>query len=216
MPKNVTISVSDELAKRMEQYLDVNWSEVGRRAFDEYIKARESVEKGEVQERLEEYLRSKLPSPDTQVARKVEIERFTRKWGKPDLVYPDDSPSAKPPYVSLRKEIEVKLKDTFLTTLQVHSGTGIWIKPEEMVEFNAEKWKNHNYGQMVHIVDGFKSQGFTIGERYMIQPQVINFVAKGDRRMGQELSRQNEYHGLWAVDKEDTVLIGYRARKHSA
>lgn len=40
MAKNITISVPDELAKQMEKFRDVNWSEVCRSAIGRYVETR--------------------------------------------------------------------------------------------------------------------------------------------------------------------------------
>lgn len=40
MAKNITISVPNELAKQMEKFRDVNWSEVCRSAIGRYVEAR--------------------------------------------------------------------------------------------------------------------------------------------------------------------------------
>jgi len=42
-PKNVTILIQDELAEKMRKFPEVNWSEVCRKAIDNYIKEREGV-----------------------------------------------------------------------------------------------------------------------------------------------------------------------------
>lgn len=38
---NVTVSVPDELKRRMERYKHINWSEVARRAFEEATRLEE-------------------------------------------------------------------------------------------------------------------------------------------------------------------------------
>jgi len=42
MTKNVTVSVPDDLAKQMESLKEVNWSQVARTAFNQYIIQRKS------------------------------------------------------------------------------------------------------------------------------------------------------------------------------
>ena len=40
MVKNVTLSVGDEIAEKMKEYPEVNWSEIARKAIIEYITQR--------------------------------------------------------------------------------------------------------------------------------------------------------------------------------
>lgn len=55
MPKNVTVSLPDELYTRMERMPEINWSEVARKSFAEYIEGRENREKTELVKDLEKY-----------------------------------------------------------------------------------------------------------------------------------------------------------------
>jgi hypothetical protein len=48
MPKNVTISLPDELADAMAKLPEVNWSAVARDAIDNYVKMREKPDLAEV------------------------------------------------------------------------------------------------------------------------------------------------------------------------
>jgi hypothetical protein len=43
VPRNLTISLPDELAKEMENYPEVDWSEVCRQAIEKYVKMRKGV-----------------------------------------------------------------------------------------------------------------------------------------------------------------------------
>jgi len=43
MVKNLTIRLDDETAKKMEKHREVNWSEVARKAINEYIAGREAT-----------------------------------------------------------------------------------------------------------------------------------------------------------------------------
>lgn len=207
MGKNVTVQVGDELATKMEKLPDVNWSQVVRGCLEQYCYMR--LNTGVVIKSLHKFL--KTYSPDKEPARKIELERFKAKWGSPDVEGPDDSPGAEPPYIILEKKIEVKPENTVLTTLRVLNG--VRVKPEELTEFDAKVWEKYAFGQMGYIVRSFKDQGFKVGERHMFQPQVIHLVTDGKRRDGLELSRLYEHYALWAVDKEDTVLIAYRQVK---
>ena len=40
MVKNITVSVGDEIAEKMKEYPEVNWSEITRTAIIEYLKHR--------------------------------------------------------------------------------------------------------------------------------------------------------------------------------
>jgi hypothetical protein len=51
---NVTVSVPEELKKRMEQTAGVNWSEIAREAFEEAVKRKEMREAAESMDRLRE------------------------------------------------------------------------------------------------------------------------------------------------------------------
>ena len=56
---NVTVSVPDELKKKMECTGGVNWSEIARQAFEEAVKRREMRQAAEAIDRLRES--TKLP-----------------------------------------------------------------------------------------------------------------------------------------------------------
>ena len=47
MPRNITVNVSDELAKRMDKFPEVNWSAVTRECIDQYLLKREQNERKE-------------------------------------------------------------------------------------------------------------------------------------------------------------------------
>ena len=203
MPKNLTISIPDELAKKMEEFSEVNWSEVARKAFQKYIEHRTS-EKGELLKGLEEFLRTK--KAEREPIRKAEIERFTKKWGKPDKIYPDDSPGARPPYVSLQKAYRVKYDDTE-ATIKILNGV-LWSKYSSM-SYNPEDWKRVN-----PIVDYFKSRGFKIVVIPFLQDAIAFFVTGGDKRKASDLQHLGrEYYGLFAYDDEDEILIDYKEVK---
>lgn len=53
MPKNVTVSIPDELANEMEHLPEVNWSQVARTAIKRYITIRRSPDMSELLEELE-------------------------------------------------------------------------------------------------------------------------------------------------------------------
>ncbi len=41
----ITVNLTDELARKMEKYTEVNWSEVARKAFWDYIQERADKKK---------------------------------------------------------------------------------------------------------------------------------------------------------------------------
>lgn len=210
--KNVTVSVTDELAKKMERMPEVNWSEVCRRAISEYIEARESKERGEVIEDLERYLKSKLPKPkERDPIRNAEIERFTRKWGRPDRTFPDDSPGAQPPYISLQKVKEIKHGDRVLVNLRIFNRP--MYKPEQLSAFNIDQWKDFAHGKIEYIVDSFKSKGFTVGERELRLVEIGLLLTDGDKHRARDQLESYFTSGLFAIDKEDTVCIAIRQVK---
>ena len=43
--KNVTVGISDELAKKMEEFDEVNWSSICRKCIEKYIENRRSYER---------------------------------------------------------------------------------------------------------------------------------------------------------------------------
>lgn len=84
--KNVTVYVPDELAKDMEQMLDVNWSEVCRRAIVDYIGTRlepniEAIIMRLRQERTQEYARGyRLALEFVKTAPYREVARLVEGW----------------------------------------------------------------------------------------------------------------------------------------
>jgi hypothetical protein len=52
MPKNITLSIPDELASEMDKYKEVNWSAVARSAIEIYIKHRQKPELAPVLDRF--------------------------------------------------------------------------------------------------------------------------------------------------------------------
>ena len=210
MPKNVTISVSDELARKMNKYPDVNWSEVGRQAFGEYIKFREPQEKGEIIENLEKYLKSTVPieRPEAREAlRDAEKKRFARKWGKPDSAYPDDSPGTELPYINIEKRVEIK-HNGIQANLRVFNGVRTYWTEYSPLEYNPENW-----GKVRHIADYFKTSGFNIVVIHFDQTAIRHFLTGGNKEQARQLRRSKyDYYGLFAFDKEDTVFIDHQKK----
>jgi len=71
---NVTVSVPDDLKKKMENAGSVNWSEVARQAFEEAVRRREMLEAAEDIDRL----REETKTPGWSGAREI------RKWRDAD------------------------------------------------------------------------------------------------------------------------------------
>jgi hypothetical protein len=67
---NVTVSVPDELKRRMEHVSGVNWSEIAREAFEETVRRKRMVEAAESIKKLREDSRT----PGWSGAREI------RKW----------------------------------------------------------------------------------------------------------------------------------------
>ncbi len=51
---NVTVSVPEELKKKMERLAGVNWSKVAREAFEEAVRRKRMMEAAEAMDRLRE------------------------------------------------------------------------------------------------------------------------------------------------------------------
>lgn len=203
----VTLSVPDDLYAKIEKYKDrLNLSELFRETVSREIEKIE--EKSEIIQKLHEYLKSKLPSPDKEATRRVEIDRFTRKWGKPDYIHPDDSLGAKPPYVTLEKRIKIN-QDSVHANLRVFNGVRkYWI------EYSPREYRPENWEKVHHIADFFKSIGFNVVEIPFLQDSIRMFVTGGDKEQARELQRRGyEYYGLFVYDREDTVFIDYREVK---
>ena len=66
---NVTVSVSEDLRKRMRRLKHVNWSEAARRAFEEEVEREERLEAAEAIQKLRE-----ASPPDWNGAKEI------RKW----------------------------------------------------------------------------------------------------------------------------------------
>jgi hypothetical protein len=71
---NVTVSVPEDLKKKMEQVGGVNWSEVARQAFEEAVRRREMLEAAQNIDRI----REETKSPGWSGAREI------RKWRDAD------------------------------------------------------------------------------------------------------------------------------------
>lgn len=216
MPKNLTIAISDELAKEMETMPEINWSEVCRQAISNYIDEKKAKRKGELTRELETYLSPKLTQLEEEKERikKAEIERFTKKWGEPDSVHPD----IEPPYVNIFKTYAVEHEGQTLAELEISNSRLSAKRTVDFVEKGLGKYDINNYKKVEPVIDFFKSKGFTIAEDYLIQDQVMYYVLKTYGSQGRERARElaergYSYHGLFAADKEDRVFIAYREIK---
>ena len=67
---NITFSVNDELHKKMKEYPEIKWSEILRRAIQEYLKKLEEPDKITVEE-----LRSKLDKETLNQIDKLDLEK---------------------------------------------------------------------------------------------------------------------------------------------
>lgn len=73
LPKNVTVSISDDLAEKMDEMKDINWSEVCRRAIAKYIEAEKLRLGEEIKNKMEEFWRRLEESKETP-------EKFLQDW----------------------------------------------------------------------------------------------------------------------------------------
>lgn len=237
MPKNVTISISDELARKMDAMPEINWSEVCRQCISKYIDKR-SEEKGELLKGLDEFLKEKLPKPecpkspsekhefrhgkciwcekiDKESIRKAEVDRFRKKWDTPDH---RTNTEEEPYYVSLGKRHKVNVGDqTF--ELEISNSRVLASGVRERVDKRFGKYDKKLYNKNLEpIVEYFKSKGFTIAEQNLLQQDVMHYVLKtygseGKERQRELASKGYQYFGLFAADKEDHVFIAYREVK---
>ena len=227
LPKNVTVSISDEIAAKMDGMRDVNWSEVCRRCISEYIEARKS-NRGEFIKDVERFMRSKLDCltyEDRIALCDAEIERFTRKWGKPDVIQYDDRPGIKMAYVILRKRQDVNIGGKTLTKVRIRNDYAPptyneFLKPTDIVKFKPDKWKGFADGHMDLVVDYFKSKGYTVGEYQGTWMMLIaDCIADGNadlalKEKARDLTSTTSYSFLLALDKEDIVFLSYRKTRY--
>lgn len=214
MPKNITISISDELATKMDSMPEINWSEVCRQAISNYIEEREPKQIGDFIKSLESHLGGKLPlTEDKEKAREEEIERFTKKWGTPDHKGNDEEPSHR--YVTLLKTYKIKSGEQTIAELHMSNSRSI-TSLSERLEKGFGKYDINRYSKNLEpIVDFCKSQGFIIAEEQLLQDGVMFHVLKVYGSQGREeynrlTAKGYDYYGLFAADNEDCVFIAYR------
>ena len=77
LPKSISIYIPDELVKKMEEFSEVNWSEISRHAIEDYISGRRRYEKmgSELERTLNEYKFniSKLGELEDKKSRPIQI-----------------------------------------------------------------------------------------------------------------------------------------------
>lgn len=216
LPRNITVSISDELAREMDAKPEINWSEVCRQCISKYVGKR-NEEKGELLKGLEEFLKTKLPKPEEKESvRNAEVERFTKKWGTPNYKTNED---VEPPYVSLEKTQKVNLGNQTVAELKISNARVLAKGTRERVEKGFGKYDINLYNKNLEpLVEYFKSKGFTIAEENLLQTQVMHHVLKTYGSEGRERARElgikgYQYFGLFAADKDDYVFIAYREVK---
>jgi len=156
--------------------------------------------------------------------RKGEIDRFTKKWGEPDILEPFDEVG---PYIRLVKTVPVTLDDTTIRSKIFNSIPPMALIPisaESLVDFDPEKWRNIGQGKLNLIVDLFKSNGFRVGE-YFIQtasetdnritlPMIAELLTEEEIKLLKAIQLGFNFIGLFALDKDDLVFITYRIEKN--
>lgn len=227
----VTLSVPDDLYKKLEEHKDrLNYSDIFRRAVSEEIEKIE--EKGEIIKDLERFMRSKLDQlsyKDRIALCDVEIERFTRKWGKPDVIQYNDRPGLNMAYVILRKRQDIKIGGKTLITAIIRNdyappSYNESLKPTDIVDFKPYKWRDFADEHMDLIVDYFKSKGYTVGEYQgtWIMP-IAECITDGNAdlateeiaKMDRDSTSRTGYSILLALDKEDIVFLSNRKTRYS-
>lgn len=210
----ITLSVPDELYEKLQKYGDrINWSEVFRRAAQAEIEKFER--RGELVEGLLDYLSHKLTDTDEarERIRGEEIERFTKKWGEPDHITKNEEP---PVYVTLTKNIEIKIDDKRLGKLEVSNSRALAKGVLDRVRRGFGRVDLNSLDEKIRpIAEYLKSKGFIFEQRQLLQEEVMRYVLKMYGSSGRERVRElalegYSWHGLFASDGEDYVFLGYR------
>jgi predicted CopG family antitoxin len=212
----VTLSVPDDFYEKLEKHKDrLNYSDIFRRAVSEEI---ERIEKrGELIEGLIHHLSGQLTkTEDKERIRKEEIERFTKKWGIPDIKNNDEDASHR--YVSLQKRYKIKSGEQVITELHISNHRGL-ASLHEQIEKGSGKYDISLYGKNLEpIVEFLKSQGFIIAEEHLTQDGVMLYVlqmygSQGRNEWSRLASKGYDWYGLFAADNDDCVFIAYREVK---
>lgn len=208
MPKNITISISDELAKKMDAMPEINWSEVCRQSISRYVEEKGTEERGELLKALDDHI-SKTPptSEDKQKIRKEEIERFTKKWGTPDSTH---DLSVLAPYIGISKKHTVKSGDEQIAELYIENRT------KDAVHFTLKDFNPELYNEKIKaIADYLKSVGFDCGETHLeSESAVTSWVTHSNKNFARDrLDKGHNFYGIFAQDKDDYVFIAYREVK---
>jgi hypothetical protein len=219
----VTLSVPDDLYARIDVHKDqLNLSEIFRVCVSEEIEKLEGKPNAEITMKLKDYLRAKSP---LEVARKAEIDRFTKKWGPPDIINPDDAN-----YVRIMKNQPITIGNITLE-LKIFNrlASPLGVRPFIQEDFNLEKWSFVAQGKLDQVADFFKSVGFRVGEYYnadeskwgsggnygLVPALLEGLLAEEEAKKATEeiMQREFRYFGLFADDREDIVFIAYRKEK---
>ncbi|MCD6513700.1 MAG: hypothetical protein J7L07_02135 [Candidatus Odinarchaeota archaeon] len=79
---NITLSLPDELYKRLKRYPEIKWSVVIRRYLEEYLRRLEYREEAKTEDILEELsgLRKELEEISDEVAISFAVEAVRKRW----------------------------------------------------------------------------------------------------------------------------------------
>ena len=121
MTKNMTLSLDDALAKKMDEMKEINWSQVARDAFAIYIESRDEPEIGSIKARLSEEKNNQYAngfSTATNIAKKLPYEKFASFFTYFDGLVADEIAIRFPPgsTSTLLAELVVKTKPSLPDT----------------------------------------------------------------------------------------------------
>jgi hypothetical protein len=210
MTTKITLSVPDDFYEKMDIYKErLNYSDVFRRAILAEIEKIE--EKGLIIKDLEVYLKQGQETPDDKdKTKKVEISRFTGKWGTPDYINPIDL--SEQPYVKLSKKQMVMSRNRayFLRVKnERNSAEKLHLLSEEVNDKFIQNIQ-FSYGLgVLEIAEYFKTKGFIVAQKQLVMNEVNEYITDGrvnDAR-GMLQEKGYIYYGLFAADKDDVVFI---------
>jgi len=216
----VTLSVPDDLYERIDALKDqLNLSEIFRVCVSQEIERIAGKPNAEITIKLKNYLQEKSPFETT---RKEEIERFTRKWGQPDIITPNET---KQPYVALMKIQPITIGNTTFVLKIINNlmfPRDYDFRPFVRTDFNLEEWSREITGKLSDVVDFFKSAGFSVGENTIglaEAPAILEKIVTDDeiKAITNGINQGNYYvWGLFAYDKDDIILIAYLFQERGA